>query len=436
MLDELYKYFTFDVNTIQYNGKSGTIGEDAFDKLINTSGLIKYNKQVKLNVSYYDKFNNLTINYNIKPDFLSQYEAVEIKNLMGPGTAYEKILYTLSKYMSLIVTNQCQNVKIILCRDFETIILPIIKLIKSQGLLDMYNDCGIYFCLFSDLLVDYYVSLKEDMTLFLKWVGGKTKLLLNIKQCINSVISKTQIYTYIEPFVGGGSVLFDVIQTYNPPKVIAMDLNKELITLYITIQSDVEGLINTLKQLSNTQITEEVYYKYRNDYNQLIKSNNNPLLLSALFIILNKSCFRGIYRVNRNNEFNVPYGNYKKISIFEESYYSLLRNISKLIANVTFYHYDFMNIFNFIEQNSINIATTLFYLDPPYLGTFDSYQSNGFNNNQFVEVIKKIPNKIVSNSYEFYEQYGNLFLNSLTIEVNDSVNSKKPNNKRKEVLLY
>ena len=442
----MQEYFTFKSNAINSNLKSGPLGEKSFDELINDSQLIQYTPQYRLKIDKYDDIHSLHIQQNIICDFISNHEIIEIKNIMGSGTAYEKILYTMLKYLNCVDTFKnhiIYNVKIVLCRDFEHLIIPIVELMIQRNLLQMFNDNGIYLCLFSTIINDFY-NINNMSNHILKWVGGKTKLLPKINPIITQLIQTNHITTYIEPFVGGGSSLFNAIRNYNFNTIIAADINNELIILYKTIQHNISKLIECL-ELLKCNITEDEYYDFRNEYN-LYKLNTSIInktiknktfdrnvYISALFIILNKSSFRGLYRVNKNNEYNVPYGNYKKISIFTDEYYNLLRETSKLIKNVQFICCDYNELLDSVE---VDINETLFYLDPPYLNTFDSYQLNSFDSKEFSKFISDLPIKIVSNNEVFYNQFSKLFKHVEYVDVNDSINSKKPQTKRKEVICW
>lgn len=146
---------------------------------------------------------------------------------------------------------------------------------------------------------------------FLKWAGGKTQLLTQIKEKLPITIF-TQPFTLIEPFVGSGAIFFWVLENFpNLKKIIINDINIDLINCYANIKNNVEELIDILSVwekeyhnlLSNKGNHKEYYYKKRILFNQ---RNSEQTIQSALFIFLNRTCFNGLYRVNRKNEFNVP----------------------------------------------------------------------------------------------------------------------------------
>ena len=215
---------------------------------------------------------------------------------------------------------------------------------------------------------------------FVKWAGGKSQLLNEIRSKYPEKIEK-----YCEPFVGGGAVLFDILEKYNPKKILINDINKELINTYNQIKNENYELIKILKKWEKTynSITEDkrqcIYNKKRDDYNKLIiKSSEKDLLIkAALFIFLNKTCFNGLYRVNSSGFFNVPKGKYKKPIICDEIN---LTQISELLKNVDIICGDFEQCEKFIDSK------TFIYIDPPYRpltlsASFTSYSKEQFNDN-------------------------------------------------------
>ncbi|MCQ2583422.1 MAG: DNA adenine methylase [Treponema sp.] len=220
---------------------------------------------------------------------------------------------------------------------------------------------------------------------FIKWVGGKTQLLPEIRQKYPKSITR-----YCEPFVGGGAVLFDVLQLFHPAEVLINDINPELINLYSQIKNKCEELIHLLLDLQteyqNTPIEERknLYLCKRDTYNHFILEVNhkNDLEKAALFIYLNKTCFNGLYRVNAKGLFNVPFNNAVNPPICDADN---LRECSSLLQSVEMHIGDYSYCSNFIDKN------TFVYLDPPYRpltesASFTSYNENGFNDNKQVEL--------------------------------------------------
>jgi len=279
---------------------------------------------------------------------------------------------------------------------------------------------------------------------FLKWVGGKTQILNEI---IN--ILPTEINNYHELFLGGGSVLFAILSLQKnniiniKNKIYAYDLNKNLINVYKTIQNNkfllykkLNKYIKKYNNFENIKDKENYYYESRKKYNN---QTDDIIKISSLFIFLNKTCFRGMYRENKKKEFNVPFGNYKNINIFTKIE---LNNIYELIKNV-----EFINL-NFNESIKNPIAGDLVYLDPPYVAlnktSFVNYTNNGFDintHNLLFDNILELHNKnikfILSNSNS--DLVLNKFdINNIQIKhilAKRAINSKNPGSKIVELLI-
>lgn len=224
---------------------------------------------------------------------------------------------------------------------------------------------------------------------FVKWAGGKTQLLPEIRKHYPHRIKK-----YCEPFVGGGAVLFDVLQKCRPEKVLVNDVNEELINTYLQIKTDCNLLIEQLSELQQDYKSQSLeknkilFYEKRLCYNELKINRNDAenLEKAALFIFLNKTCFNGLYRVNKKGEFNVPFNNAKNPLICDEEN---LRACSELLQNVQMKTGDYSNCKNFIDSE------TFVYLDPPYrpltqTSAFTSYSENNFSDKEQLELGKFI----------------------------------------------
>ncbi len=228
------------------------------------------------------------------------------------------------------------------------------------------------------------VSADSERTLpapkpFVKWVGGKTQLLPELEKFIPAQNGKTP-KKYIEPMVGGGALFFNVITRYDFEELYILDINPELMNAYNVIKYDVTALIEKLSemQLSFLPMDENGrkyhYYTAREKFNELKLSNETALEKAALFIFLNKTCFNGLYRVNKNGQFNVPMGAYKKPTICDEDN---LRSISKALQNVNIICGDYTLAKEFVDKDSF------VYIDPPYrpiseTSGFTSYNSDVF----------------------------------------------------------
>lgn len=219
---------------------------------------------------------------------------------------------------------------------------------------------------------------------FLKWAGGKTQLISEIEKNLPNLA----IDTYVEPFVGSGAVLFWVLGEFSKlEKAVVNDINEDLINTYKTIQSTPKELTSILEILQNEYHSleneedkkKEYYYKKRELFNN---RKQNKTEHSALFIFLNRTCFNGLYRVNRKNEFNVPMGSYKKPTICDKQ--NILA-VSEALQKVELLCGDFEQTVNYTSSN------TLFYFDPPYkplseTSSFNSYASSEFNDEEQIRL--------------------------------------------------
>ena len=227
---------------------------------------------------------------------------------------------------------------------------------------------------------------------FIKWVGGKGQLLSEINKLYPVELGKN-INKYAEIFVGGGAVLFDILSKYKLDEVYISDKNLELINTYKSIRDNVDILIKSLKGMEEQYIPldnenrKDYYYKKREEYNSLkINSEVNNIEKAVLFIFLNKTCFNGLYRVNKKGEFNVPMGAYKKPKICDEEN---LKNVSLTLRNVKIVYADYKESEKFIDDK------TFVYIDPPYrplniTSSFTSYTENDFNDKEQIELAEYI----------------------------------------------
>ncbi|MFA6729533.1 MAG: DNA adenine methylase [Eubacteriales bacterium] len=232
---------------------------------------------------------------------------------------------------------------------------------------------------------------------FVKWAGGKGQLLPKIRKAYPAGLG-VDITKYAEPFVGGGAVLFDILSNYNGiTDVYISDINAELINTYIMIRDRAAPLIKRLAILKNefmgSDCRKEYYYQKREEFNAL-KTNGDieeNLEKAALLIFFNKTCFNGLYRVNRKGEFNVPMGSYKNPTICDEEN---IEKVSSLLQKVEIVCGDYKYSENFIDKN------TFVYFDPPYrplseTASFTSYTEDGFSDTKQKELAKFI--KLLTN---------------------------------------
>ncbi len=259
---------------------------------------------------------------------------------------------------------------------------------------------------------------------FVKWAGGKGQLLEVLKSNLPKDI-ETRITKYAEPFVGGGAFLFALLNEYSFEEVYISDNNKELINAFDVIKNDCETLIGELQvfqtqyEILSAEGQQEYYYRQRDAFNELTLSRESAIMKAALFIFLNKTCFNGLYRVNKAGKFNVPAGKYKNPLICDKDN---LRNISEKIQNVTIRDCDYRNVETFADEK------TLIYFDPPYrplniTSGFTSYTENEFNDNDQIELAqfyKRLSDKgvkvLLSNSDPHNVDYEDNFFDDLYAE--------------------
>ena len=223
-------------------------------------------------------------------------------------------------------------------------------------------------------------SLVKTAKPFLKWAGGKTQLITEIEKSLPYEITNKK-FTYIEPFVGSGAILFWMLNNFPKLEKAAInDINEDLINTYKTIASKPKELISILQQLqnefhsleNNPEEKKEYYYQKRELYNTRKEEQSGQ---AALFIFLNRTCFNGLYRVNRKNEYNVPMGSYKRPTICDKE--NILA-VSQALQKVEILCGDYEKTLNHADNN------TLFYFDPPYkplseTSSFNSYAKDEFN---------------------------------------------------------
>ena len=214
---------------------------------------------------------------------------------------------------------------------------------------------------------------------FLKWAGGKGKLWATIQAALPAELA-TEPLTYVEPFIGGGAVLFRLLSQYpNIHRAILNDINPDLYEAYRTIQSHPEDLIRLLQEIQATydglaaEDERRTYFEaLRVEFN---KRDSEPLRNTALLIALNKTCFNGLYRVNSKGKFNVPFGKYERPRICDPQ---TIRANSVLLQRVTILKGDFADT---LAQVS---GRAFYYMDPPYkplstTASFNAYVSEAFD---------------------------------------------------------
>lgn len=223
---------------------------------------------------------------------------------------------------------------------------------------------------------------------FIKWAGGKNQLLNELAKKM-PFENYNNITKYAEPFVGGGAVLFYILNNYNIKEVYISDINSKLIVTYKIIKKNVDELIVKLEKIQEEYLrldenSRKIYYlEKRKEFNL---SNLNDIDIATLFIFLNKTCFNGLYRVNKKGEFNVPMGKYKKPLICDSEN---LKQVSNKLKNVKIICGDYKKSIKFIDSD------TFVYFDPPYrpiniTSSFTAYTKDSFTDDEQIELAKYI----------------------------------------------
>lgn len=222
---------------------------------------------------------------------------------------------------------------------------------------------------------------------FLKWAGGKTQLIAEIEKSLPNQILNDK-FTYVEPFVGSGAVLFWILNNFrNLEKAIINDINSDLINTYRVISTKPNELISILQIFQNEyhevegkqEKKKEYYYDKRTLYNSRSEEKSGQ---AALFIFLNRTCFNGLYRVNKSNGYNVPMGSYKKPTICDAE--NILA-VSEALQKVEILCGDYEET---LKETSAN---SFFYFDPPYkplsnTSSFNSYAKDDFNDEEQIRL--------------------------------------------------
>lgn len=260
----------------------------------------------------------------------------------------------------------------------------------------------------------------------LKWVGGKRQLLNEITPLIPK-----RITTYVEPFLGGGAVLFNL----QPKKAIINDFNKDLINVYRVVRDSPQELLDILKKHDKYNC-EDYYYEIRALDRSENYTNMSNLEKAARIIYLNKTCYNGLFRVNQAGQFNSPYGRYKNPNIVNEPVILAMSNYFKN-NNIKIMEGDYRDALKNLRKGAF------VYFDPPYMpisssSSFTGYTENGFNEKDQIELKIECDklndrgiNFMLSNSahpyiIELYKDY-----EITLVKARRSINSK--GNKRGEI---
>lgn len=287
--------------------------------------------------------------------------------------------------------------------------------------------------------VRYEKSKTVTLKPFVKWVGGKSQLVEQIEKMLptdgENVLTK-----YAEPMVGGGALFFSILSKYDFEELYISDINAELINAYQAVKNDVDNLIAKLNEMQMLFLPMDengrkyFYYTVRERFNSTTLTEETATEKAAQFIFLNKTCFNGLYRVNRKGQFNVPMGAYKNPTICDDEN---LRNIHEALQNVTIVCGDYSLSKSFINKD------TFVYLDPPYrpiseTSAFTAYNSDVFDDEEqirlsrFIDEINLAGAKIVLSNSDpknvneddnfFDDLYKNYKINR--VEASRAINSK------------
>ena len=222
-----------------------------------------------------------------------------------------------------------------------------------------------------------------------KWVGGKRQIIDEIIKYVPDSFS-----TYYEPFLGGGAVLFEL----QPKKAVVNDVNEELMNIYEVIKDNVDELIEGLKR-HKIKNDKAYFYEIRElDRNREQYNLLTPVERASRIIYLNKTCYNGLFRVNKSGEFNAPFGNYKNPNIVNET---TLRAVSAYFnkAKIRFTCQDFEDALKWSRKGAF------VYLDPPYdpvseTASFTGYDKGGFDRNEQIR-LKKTCDKLNKKGIKF-----------------------------------
>lgn len=287
--------------------------------------------------------------------------------------------------------------------------------------------------------VRYEKSKTVTLKPFVKWVGGKSQLVEQIEKMLPTDGEKV-LTKYAEPMVGGGALFFSILSKYDFEELYISDINAELINAYQAVKNDVDNLIAKLNEMQMLFLPMDengrkyFYYTVRERFNSTALTEETATYKAAQFIFLNKTCFNGLYRVNRKGQFNVPMGAYKNPTICDDEN---LRNIHEALQNVTIVCGDYSLSKSFIDKD------TFVYLDPPYrpiseTSAFTAYNSDAFDDEEqirlskFIDEINRSGAKIVLSNSDpknvneddnfFDDLYKNYKINR--VEASRAINSK------------
>ena len=264
---------------------------------------------------------------------------------------------------------------------------------------------------------------------FLKWAGGKTQLLAQLRALYPPELAAGELTTYVEPFIGGGAVFFDVVQRYPIARAYLCDANPELILIYRVVQQQVAALIELLGRYAGEYLAldqagrKTYYYQVREKLNRQLETidfdafSDDWIDRAAMHLFLNKTCYNGLFRLNSRGQFNTPHGRYKNPRILDADN---LRAASRVLQIADIRRGDFEQCADVVD------AQTFVYFDPPYrpiskTAHFTAYSKFGFDDDDqrrlarfFAQLHQQTGAKLMlSNSYPTNEDPGDSFFDDL-----------------------
>jgi len=257
----------------------------------------------------------------------------------------------------------------------------------------------------------------------LKWAGGKSQLTSAIDARI-PIHLKSEPFTYVEPFIGGGAMFFWICENYQVEQAVINDVNSDLVNCYKVVRDDVDRLIARLNHYQDSywglsgdkERKKAFFYDVRIAFNE---NDENGIEKAAQLIFLNKTCFNGLYRVNRKGFFNVPIGSYKKPVICNSEN---LQSASFALKDAIILNGDYSDTLKYATERS------LFYLDPPYkpiskTSNFNAYAKGEFDDQEQIrlsEFCKNLTTRntswVLSNSDVNTEENPNSFFDDLYMD--------------------
>lgn len=266
---------------------------------------------------------------------------------------------------------------------------------------------------------------------FVKWAGGKRQLITQIRERMPEKYND-----YYEPFIGGGAVIFDLL----PANALINDINKALINTYRTICNEPDAFLKEVNRLDNDMWEDgkKYYYTIREHYNDKLMRSEYDVELAALFVVINKHCFNGLYRVNGKGLFSVPYNNSRRVSVDED----VIIATSEYLRGVTIIDGDF-------EQACKNAKKGDFvFIDSPYAPlnptSFESYTKEGFDIESHKRLAKLYDELTARGCYCMLTNHNTELINELygnkdykidVVSVKRMINSDASNRVGEEVII-